>query len=179
MPSFTVSWSLDVDANTAEEAAKIARQEQLDTDTEALSFVVTENASGDEIDIDLSVVLEDEYFKKVTNELETFFPNIEIEHSYLDTAYCDSVDPMDAVEQFIQAGEFDLNCCKLLKGELSNSNEIACRPHFRLTESQYNELKAKDIKFVGVGERVMTIGLANNGYVLATLKTNFANELRS
>ena len=54
MAVFNVKWELEVEAETAEEAVMIARQTQLDKDSEALGFDVSILGDDDEQYIDLA-----------------------------------------------------------------------------------------------------------------------------
>ena len=52
MPTYTVIWEIEVEANSAEEAAEEARAIQLDEESEALMFEVNDTV-GNEALIDL------------------------------------------------------------------------------------------------------------------------------
>lgn len=53
MTSYRVTWEIDIEANTVMEAAKEARQIQLDWESEALFFEVAEPDGGQVWDVDL------------------------------------------------------------------------------------------------------------------------------
>jgi hypothetical protein len=52
MASYHVSWEIEVDADSPEEAAQFARESQ-SPDTEALHFIVTRESNGETTHIDL------------------------------------------------------------------------------------------------------------------------------
>jgi len=50
---YLVTWVIDLEASSPEEAAKLALEIQRDKISEALAFTVKEQATGEETDVDL------------------------------------------------------------------------------------------------------------------------------
>ena len=55
---YLVKWVIDIEANSPEEAAKLALEIQRDENSEALAFTVKEQATGEETDVKCEVEFE-------------------------------------------------------------------------------------------------------------------------
>ncbi|ANO35474.1 hypothetical protein A6E01_19875 (plasmid) [Vibrio breoganii] len=56
MSSYKIVWEVELEADSPEQAAKLAREMQLDKESEALHFNVTDEVTGDEIEVSLDEV---------------------------------------------------------------------------------------------------------------------------
>lgn len=53
MPSYKVTWEIDIQADSPQEAAEDALRIQRNEDSEAVAFVVVQAATGEEFHVDL------------------------------------------------------------------------------------------------------------------------------
>jgi len=60
MPAYLVEWSIDIDAETPEEAAKLALEVQRDPESQGLFFEVTDDKTGECVTVDLFEGVEDD-----------------------------------------------------------------------------------------------------------------------
>lgn len=59
MPEFLLTWKIDIDADTAEEAVEQALEIQRDPFSSAVHFIVLNKETGEETDIDGEELIED------------------------------------------------------------------------------------------------------------------------
>ncbi|OIO40153.1 hypothetical protein AUJ10_03800 [Candidatus Pacearchaeota archaeon CG1_02_31_27] len=83
---YLVKWVIDIEANSPEEAAKLALEIQRDENSEALAFTVKEQATGEETDVNLLDTIltkfsKIDYIKKVISKWGSF-TTAEVEADY-------------------------------------------------------------------------------------------------
>ncbi|OEE38277.1 hypothetical protein A1QO_02550 [Vibrio genomosp. F10 str. ZF-129] len=171
MTTFTVTWKIE--AETASDAAKQAREILLDTDSEALDFKVVNESTKEADNVDLLTLPYQKYFNELQSKLEQFDNSIELTSEFSDTAYEDNLPIRIAVENFFEAWELDLSNLTPLSGEVkehhSQVRELT-RPYVSISEQQYVELmKGKADFYRTNGGLVVTFGKADNGWALMPL----------